>query len=450
MERNILQEKIQDLKAVMDRIFYMRNSGFAMIRALFLKYITDNYIGAQTKEDMEKYVMMQKIFAARDFVCDPNVLYLIFWIVEKEYSLEGVFEAAIPDYVQEIFGLEKTWNTSTTKERDARIIVGKLAEIDLTETGNDHIVGKTLVQELTKILSLADYRTVTGYVTGKAVATTAQKILQVGPGESFLDFASGLGTSTLTIIGDQPCKIINMDINRTSLALAAMLYIMYGYKDFHLDNCSYDSPKKDFEVDKIFVDPPFGVKMSDNMGITMDSVATAIEMATAYLDFSNPSGKAVVAANSGYLFGTSKNLCFLKQNLLGNGFLRAVIALPITVPGTAGVTVNLMILDTKKNEEVIFVNACSKAFSKYVTRGKGREPIISEEGIDKIAEIVNFGTKEDGISAIVSNDAIRKEGLDLMPSRYVKEPRGECEMTIEDIDNKLAALYAKLGIKDQK
>ena len=446
MERDILHEQIRELKMMMDRAFYTRNSVFAIIRSLFLKYITDNTVGAETKEDMKVYAIIQKYFAARDIVCDPNVLYIAFEIVEREYKLNNIFESVIPDYVQELFGFEKSW--SIAKENVSKRIIGKIAEIDLTESDESHSVGKLVVKELTTMLFNADYRNITGIVTGKSLAKIAQKILRVEEGDRYLDFASGTGLSTLNIVENTPCKIYNMDILGENLSLTAMFYIMYGYKDFQLSQKNFFDAKSDIEVDKIFVDPPFG-KIKDMGGNSMDFVPRAVDMATAYLDFDNVNGLAVVAVSSGYLFGTAKNLCFLKQNLLANGFLKAIVALPLNVPGTIGMTVNLAVLSTQKNEKILLVNACGKAFSKYVTKDK-RENIISEEGINKVAEIVNYGIQEEGLSTVVSVDEIMKNNFDLMPSRYVKEIRTGADMTLEEIDNRLAALYAKLGIREKK
>lgn len=454
MERDILHEQIRELKMMMDRAFYTRNSVFAMIRALFLKYITDNFVGAFTAEDMRLYAEMQKMLATRDFDKNPKIVGALFEVMSKMYGsdIKRILASSINDYEQELFGSSIYWQRNNIRKDDARNLIWKLSEINLTEADNSHTVGKKLVKELTTMLSMADYRNITGYVTGKVVATIAKKILQVKEGETFLDFASGTGLSTLTIVEDEPCKIINSDILESNLALAVMLYIMYGYRDFKVTVKSYDEPKLEgLEADKIFVDPPFGVKMGmDFYGVKMDSVAKAVEMATAYLNFNNPTGLAVVTVNSGYLFGTSKNLCYLKQNLLATGFLKAVVALPLNVPGTTGVTVNLLVIDTNENEKVIFANACGKTFSKYVDRAKGRENIISEEGINKVAEIVNFGIQEEGLSTVVSVDEIMKNNFDLMPSRYVKEIRTGIDMTLEEIDNRLAALYAKLGIKEKK
>lgn len=452
MRKETLQEQIRDLKLRMDRAFYARNSVFAMIRALFLKYITDNFIGAISAEDMRKYAEMQKIFATRDIDNNPNIVGSLFEVASKLYGYEikAILATSINDYEQELFAWSFYWKKNNIRREDARDLIWRLSEINLTEEDQLHTVGKMLVEELTTMLSNADYRNITGYVTGKTVATIASKILRVEEGEKFLDFASGTGLSTLTIVGDKPCKIINSDILDSNLSLAAMLYIMYGYKDFQISARSFDERKPDgVEADKIFVDPPFGMKMSDLYGAKMDSVAKAIEMATAYLNFHNSAGLAVVAANSGYLFGTSKNLCFLKQNLLANGFLKAVVSLPVNAVGATGITVNLVVLSTQKCEKVVFVNACGKEFSKYVTKDK-RGNVISEEGMDKIAEIVDYGIDEEGLSTVVPVDEIMKNNFDLMPSRYVKEIRTGADMTLEEIDNRLASLYAKLGIREKK
>jgi type I restriction-modification system DNA methylase subunit len=53
----------------------------------------------------------------------------------------------------------------------------------------------------------------------------------------------------------------------------------------------------------------------------------------------------------------------------------------------------------------------------------------------------------DGLSTFVSTDVIKEKNYDLMPAVYVKEKMKEESMTIEEIDEELAKLYAQLGVK---
>lgn len=66
--------KISLLQEELNRVFYAKNTGFSAVRLFFLKYITDNFLGATTKEDMQHYALVQKMLAARDVEGGPNAL----------------------------------------------------------------------------------------------------------------------------------------------------------------------------------------------------------------------------------------------------------------------------------------------------------------------------------------------------------------------------------------
>ena len=53
--------------------------------------------------------------------------------------------------------------------------------------------------------------------------------------ETFLDFASGIGFTTLEIVKVRNCNIVNYDIRIDNLAVAARLYILKGYLNFQLN-----------------------------------------------------------------------------------------------------------------------------------------------------------------------------------------------------------------------
>ena len=58
--------KIVCLQEELNRVFYAKNTGFSAVRLFFLKYITDNFVGATTKEDMQHYARIQKMSAIRN------------------------------------------------------------------------------------------------------------------------------------------------------------------------------------------------------------------------------------------------------------------------------------------------------------------------------------------------------------------------------------------------
>ena len=443
--RSIAQ--IVSLEDELNRVYYAKNTGFSAVRLFFLKYITDNFIGAVSREEMQDYAAVQKMFAARNVEGGPNALIPVLDIVDKCYGLDGLLRESINEYSKELFGLDNSWNRKTATLEGFRRIMGALASIDLAEEQGSFAKGQALVVELLEgMQTRSDGNRFMGeFASKKEVGILARGLLQVKTGETYLDFASGTGSSTVLAVENENCKIINADINRESLSIAAMLYIMNGYQYIKLQNGDILSdPDTTWNADKIFVDSPIGMKLLNlRYGEKIDSTVLSIYKAVECL---NENGTAVVTAPSGLLFGSAKQQNIVKQMLVENGYLQAVIALPINWFGT-GVTINLLVLSKQKGNQVLFVNGHSAEFSQYVEKINGRIATINQEGLNKILDIHNHSIVVDGLSALISAEVIKEKNYDLMPATYVKEQMQEESMTIEEIDEELAKLYAQIGVK---
>lgn len=439
-------EKISGLEASLNRAFFTKNTVYSTIRLLFLKYITDNFIGATTKEDFQDYALVQKMLAARDVEGGPNALYPILSIVDRCYGFDKILLGSINEYAKELFGLDTSWNRKTASLVEFKAIMDALSEIDLTEN-DEKTNGKELVKELLSQLQLRSLgnRMFSDFVSRKEVAELARKILQVQDNEHYFDFTAGSGTTTLSIVGDKNCVITNYDLNRESLSVLAMLCVMSGYKEINI-KCvdSFRDCIEPVVADKVFVDAPIGLKVEDPFTLQKkESTIVAIEKVISSL---SDNGLGLITVNSGLLFGTGKAQKEAKRNLIDNSYLKAVVALPISFFGTV-VSINLLVLSKEKKENIIFVNAGGKAFSQYLTKLNARDFTIEQEGIDLIADIVNSAKEVDEISVIVKNEEVVSKEYNLMPITYVKEKVEDDLITIEEIDSELKDLYAKLGLK---
>ncbi len=441
--------KIFLLQEELNRVFYTKNTGFSAVRLFFLKYITDNFVGASTKEDMQHYALVQKMLAARDVEGGPNALIPVLQIVDDYYHLNGLLKDSINEYAKELFGLDSSWNRKTATLDGFKRIMDALAGIDLTEESNSQEKGRMLVQDLLAgMQTRSDGNRFMGEFASKSeIGVLSQGILQIKEGETFLDFAAGTGTTTVLSVGNQECNIINADINRETLSIAAMLYIMNGYKHIEM-NCVdvLSNPDIAWQADKIFIDAPIGMRVPNlryGAGL-IDSTILSIYKTLECLD---ENGLAVVTVPSGLLFGTAKMQTTIKRELVNKGYLQAVIALPINWFGT-GVTINILVLSKQqKGDKVLFLNAHSTGFAKYVQKANGKLTSITQEGLDKILDIFHNNTEIEGLSSNISLQTIADKNYDLMSTTYVKERLEEDDMTVEEIDAELEKLYASLGVK---
>ena len=439
---NIL--KLSLLQEELNRVFYAKNTGFSAVRLFFLKYITDNFVGATTKEDMQHYALVQKMLAARDVEGGPNALIPVLQIVDSYYNLNGLLKDSINEYAKELFGLDSSWNRKTATIDGFKRIMDALAGIDLTEEPNSQEKGRVLVQNLLAVMQTrSDGNRFMGEFASKSeIGILSQGILQIKEGETFLDFAAGTGTTTVLSVGDQECNIINADINRESLSIATMLYIMNGYKNIKMV-CEdvLSNPDIEWKADKIFVDAPIGRTINLQYGSGL--IDCGILSVYKTLECLKADGVAVVTLPSSLLFGTAK----IKRELVNKGYLQAVIALPINWFGT-GATINLVVLSKQqKRDKILFLNAHSTEFAKYVQKVNGKMSSITIEGLDKILDIFHNDKEIEGLSSNISLQAIENKNYDLMPTTYIKERLEEDDMTVEEIDAELKKLYASLGVK---
>ena len=94
------------------------------------------------------------------------------------------------------------------------------------------------------------------------------------------------------------------------------------------------------------------------------------------------------------------------------------------------------------------VNAVTNNIFTFSVKEK-RTNTLTEEGIAKIAEIIENGEVINGISKFCSIEEIANMNYDFTPARYVNEiivDEAEEAITLKDIDAELAELYKKLGL----
>lgn len=441
-----LLARISILQSNLDNVYFTKNTGFSAVRLLFLKYATDNFIGAVTKEDVQKYANVQKMFAARDVESGPEVILPILEIVDKYYNLDGILRESIAEYAKELFGLDNSWNKKTATVSAFKGIMEELSKIDFTEELNSKAKGKMLVKHLLTGMHLysGTNRAISQFISKPDIGELAKRILNIKSEDTFLDFASGCGVTTIALADQEDCRIINLDRNRTCLCVSAMLYILYGYTKFEL-HCedSFATSSSVYLADKIFTDPPIGMKILDTeTGANTDSTVAAMKIAIRSL---NETGLAVIAVPSGFLFGSSKLQVSIKKEIVQNSSLSAVISLPISWYGT-GVTINLIVLSKQKVERTLFINATTKEFSQYLLKAKSKETTISDEGIQKIIDTINNQTEKIGFSSFATFDEIVEKNFNFLPTTYVKAIIEEDVISLQEIDSKLEALYKKLSM----
>lgn len=453
MNKNYI-DYISELYNALRKAFFSKNIGFSVIRLIFLKYASDNCLGANTREEMQDYMRVQRIFAARDISGGPNGLVPVLHLIDKHYNLDGIVKNSINEYAKDLFGLDESWIKKNTSDKEFVEIMSVLSNMDLTDDINTHEVGMALVLNLIDNLQYHGENVKLGadFYSRRELGTLVNKILQVEDGDVFLDFCSGIGTTTISAVGNRRCRIINADVYEESLSVAAMLYIMCGYVGFEIKNqdsfLPYDAEmnvnaEENELADKIFVDPPI-LKIKEND--LRDSALISLRKAIFSL---KENGTAVVTVPASTLFTKFKGAQKFREELLGCGYIQSVVALPFTYTRTT-VTMYLVVLSKKHNREVLFANFTPMGIKtalditiKNSARFKGGN-LLSEADLETIANVIVNGTEIEGVSRFVSPGEIANNEFDLTPARYVTEVIETEDISLKEIDDELNLLYEKL------
>lgn len=442
-----LKKWMWDLAAAMQGALYSKDVGFSIVRLVFLKYATDNCLGVKTMDEMQHYMQLQKTFSIRDVEGGPNSVWPVISIIDEHYKLNGLMRASITDYERELFGLDESRNFRNNASTNIfKRIMDVLASVDLTDD-EIYTVGKMLVNELLEVLRGNTESVKFPYWSRKEVGEIAKKILKVREEETFLDFASGIGSTTIAIVGETKCKIKNSEVNVKVSLVSAMLYIMQGYNNFIVEISDsfvpqideYREISEEEKADKIFVDSPIGLKIKDSPL----KEASLIGLCQA-VNKLKENGTALITVSPLVLSGLGK-IQEIRKLLIESGYIQSIISLPLSYPSST-ITINLVVVSKKTNRKILFVNACAEEFKQHIeTSSKVRGGThISQEGIELISKIVNENLEIESISKSVDISCFIKETFDLSPKLYVAQSIVTENITVNDIDRELNFLYKQL------
>ena len=437
---------IWDLMERLRGVVYSRNPVFSALRLVFLKYAVDNSIGASNKEDMQQCIRAQKMFAMRDVSNGIETVIPVLRYIDSAYGLDAVLASPenIDEYARELFGADRLRQKRNASDEGFRSLMEYVGSLDLEED-QDSAIGRSMVDALISMLeSNSERNSFAGEnVTNNSVSLLAKALLRVAHDDSFLDFASGAGVSTLLITREALPAITNVELNGVNAAAAAMLYIMYGYQNIRILVCDSISDRlPDIAGNKLFVDPPLAgkVEKSETNEYSDMSLATLKRVIRDYL---TRDGEAVVIVPSGTLFQGKKQAVDIRTELVQLGMVKAVISLPPMWYATS-VNTNLLFISKKDmpRTEVLFVDATREM--KNAKARSGAAAVISSELIGKIASVVADRKEISGFSRLVHQNEIRSKDFNLVPSSYITLPSEEDTMTMEEVNAQLAELYRQL------
>ena len=316
--------------------------------------------------------------------------------------------------------------------------LAKLKSNQLFEAINTY--GRLNTTELLKMLNaISDKHYFSNTNIDNGLDELMVKLAEVDPQDTILDPTSGFKGAWLKILEENPHQTITIqEIAPDLLALAYLNARAAGADNFEiyqgdvLADPKYVSNKKLELFDKVITFPPISLKLNKEAidqnkfnrfrfgTIGMRADYAFISNAIASL---NDKGKAVIAVADGPLF-QSGSTGVIRQNLVENDLVEAVIALPNNLVGTAAIPLNLLVLNKNKRDfegKIQVINGNQNNWYKHDRFVN----TLTSTGISEIAKIYTKKIEKDGISTIIKNDEYKDT---LSVKKYILPT----EITIDD------------------
>ena len=352
-------------------------------------------------------------------------------ILEETYHVKkGLLSDVLSAYRSE----EEAWKKAFLS------VVSEVSGIVVDEEGYYPYATK-LINSVNK-----DKRNVAERTSSGAVADLLGIAANVKEGETVLDGTIGYGYSAIKCIkGKKDVTLYGVDINTDSIQVAT-LYMILSDVRFDVEQGDFTAMDAVYEADKVVMDIPFGMRARNDLAgyqyqrankwMDTDSCKEmeCLFMASA-LDSMKTDGRFVVIVPQGILFKQEKAVSTFRRNLVKEGLLKAVVALPPVYNSTMVSTA--MLVFERGNEDVLFVDG-----SSLITRERRNDAYITEENKEKLSEILENKETVEGVSFVVSNSEVEKTG-DWSIGKYILKDDAVELRSLSEINKELKRLYKR-------
>ena len=412
----------------------------AVIRLVFIKYAADNYLFAESKEEMIRYAELQKNMAGRNVNEFVGSIMPVLELIDSKIDANGILKNSYSAYTNDLLGglyKKKTFSDETSER-----ILSVLGSIDLSERDDDNgLLFEAVKKYVYESLSRAGrYGGENG--TNNSLNILVKKLLNVNKSDTYMDFACGYGLSALEITDGLPKHLYLSDINEECVQMAIMLSVIQGKvatkETFRIENI-YDREKCPAQVSKAFVDFPLADRLYKTTYPYNDGTIFAIHR---MIEGLKEEGTGIITCHPNLLFRNNKETNEFRKFLLKKGYLEAVISLPPINTGSA-INIILLIISKKRNKSTIFVDASSNDVIQFSNNARHFNTELIEDGINSIVDIVEPKKEVLGVSKLVTLEEVEKKNT-FVPKSYIVFPRIENNVSSHELNDKLNTLYDQL------
>lgn len=450
---------------------------------LFLKYISDvwrdhyeNYSNQygddeeriRRKLDRERFVLPKgasfyDLYANREADDLGDLINKALDAVETQNKakLEGVFRNI--DFNSES-------NLGRTKDRNRRLklLLEDFAkpELDMRPSRvSEDVIGNTYIYLIEKFASDAGKKAGEFY-TPYAVSTLLAKVAKPKDGDKICDPACGSGGLLIEAareVGSRNYALFGMEVNGSTWALARMNMFLHGCDSARIEWCNtltnpeLKEQNRLMKFNVVVANPPFsldkwGAEDADGdkfnrfwRGIPPKSkgdyafISHMIEVALA------KEGRVAVVVPHGVLFrGGAEGK--IRQKLIEENLLDAVIGLPEKLFPTTGIPVAILVFDRSREvggknqnrKDILFIDASQEY------EAEKNQNVLSETQIEKIMNVFDSREEITKFSHLASFEEVKENDFNLNIPRYVDTFEEEEEIDVIVLQDEIESLEAEL------
>jgi len=451
---------------------------------LFLKYISDHWndhVKTYRKQygdddarirrrlERERFILPEgasfyDLYEARN---EANIGERINIALEKiedanRAKLEGVFRNI--DFNSEA-------NLGRVKDRNRRLknLLEDFAKpaLDLRPSRvTEDIIGECYIYLISRFASDAGKKAGEFY-TPAAVSRLLAKLAGAKPGDTICDPACGSGSLLIRAaeeVGSDNFALYGQEVNGATWALARMNMFLHAKDAARIEWCdTLNSPalvEGDhlMKFDIVLANPPFSLDKwgaEDAAGDTFTRFWRGVPpkskgdyaFITHMIEIAKrQSGRVAVIVPHGVLFRAGAE-GRIRQALIEENLLDAVIGLPANLFTTTGIPVAILIFDRSREEggenearkDVLFIDA-----SKEFTPSKAQN-VMGDAHIDKVLETYRTRDEIDKYSHLSNFDEISENGFNLNIPRYVDTFEPEEEIDVAALQKQINGIETELG-----
>lgn len=450
---------------------------------LFLKYISDvwrdhyeNYSKQygddeeriRRKLDRERFVLPKgasfyDLYANREADDLGDLINKALDAVETQNKakLEGVFRNI--DFNSES-------NLGRTKDRNRRLklLLEDFAkpELDMRPSRvSEDVIGNTYIYLIEKFASDAGKKAGEFY-TPYAVSTLLAKVAKPKDGDKICDPTCGSGgllVEAAREVGGRNYALFGMEVNGSTWALARMNMFLHGCDSARIEWCNtltnpeLKEQNRLMKFNVVVANPPFsldkwGAEDADGdkfnrfwRGIPPKSkgdyafISHMIEVALA------KEGRVAVVVPHGVLFrGGAEGK--IRQKLIEENLLDAVIGLPEKLFPTTGIPVAILVFDRSREvggknqnrKDILFIDASQEY------EAEKNQNVLSTPQIEKIMKVFDSREGISKFSHLASFEEVKENDFNLNIPRYVDTFEEEEEIDVMALQDEIESLEAEL------